>query len=90
MVASSPPIGIGSPETLFIIITAMAPEFWAFLTLSTKAQSPLLIIAILPVASAPKDVQASVAAPVVSFARIKSAVIAVVIVGPKFVVGKDS
>ena len=43
----------------------------------------------MPVAFAPKELHASVALPELSFAKTKSPVIVVSIVGPKFVVGKD-
>ena len=87
---SEPPIGMGSPEILFNMITAIAPASCAFLTFSTKVHAPLLIIAILPVASPPKELHDSVGKPELSFAIIKSAVITEVISGPKFVVGRDS
>src|SRR5690606_18167644 len=82
-----PPIGTGSPGTLFITMAPIAPAFCAFKTLSTKAQSPLLITAIFPAALGPKELQANVGTPDGSFAKIKSAVIVEVISDPKFVVG---
>ena len=89
IVVSVPPIGIGAPSILFITITPIAPESCAFFTLSTKAQLPLLIRAIFPVALEPKELQPSVGIPASSFANIKSAVITAVIVGPKLVVGTE-
>src|SRR6476646_1154837 len=49
MVVSDPPMPGGvAAATLSTSTTAIAPAFWAFLTLTTKLQLPLSISAILP------------------------------------------
>ncbi len=87
MAAFVPPIGTGSPGTLFMTMAPIAPAFCAFKTLSTNAQSPLLITAIFPAALGPKELHAKVGTPEGSFAKTKSAVMVDVISDPKLVVG---
>ena len=69
------------------MITAIAPALWALLALSTKAQSPLLITAILPFISVPfiNAVQPSSLGDTPSSAKTKSPVIAVFKLPPKSV-----
>jgi len=87
--ASVPPIEIGGPEILFIIITAIAPASWANFILSEKGQLPLLIKAIFPVsdptAEAPQPSEVGAETP--SLTKTIFAVIGVVTRTPKAVLG---
>ncbi len=80
-----PPITIGVPAKLFTTITATAPAFCAFITLSTKAQAPLSIMAILPEISLPliRGLHPNVGSLEPSSTIAKLAVITEVVCGPK-------
>ncbi len=77
MLLSVPPIPKGSPATLLIMITAIAPRSCAFFTLTVKLQLPLSITAIFPARLSPLLMvpHASWVPPTASFTSTRSPVV---------------